>query len=314
MSPDRPSPDPESLRERVAYHAYAFMERVAMSAPERAGRGVFAALGSVAHRVAPGVRGTVAANLARVVGQPPDSDLVRAATREAFDLYARYWYETFRARALSPEELLKRFRLAGLENVDRALEAGLGAILPLPHMGNWDVAGQFVAQSGYRLISVAEDLRPRRLADLFLRHREALGMEILMLEGRGTSIRLAQLLAENAVVALVADRNLAARGVEVEMFGAARSMPAGPALLSLSTGAPMLPSYVWTTEDGWFCRIGEPLEIERTGVMREDVTALTRLLASEFERCIAARPTDWHMFQPAWPDGRPSQRIRPAPG
>jgi lauroyl/myristoyl acyltransferase len=30
------------------------------------------------------------------------------------------------------------------------------------------------------------------------------------------------------------------------------------------------------------------------------VTALTRRMAAEFERAIAARPVDWHMFQPAW--------------
>jgi lauroyl/myristoyl acyltransferase len=46
--------------------------------------------------------------------------------------------------------------------------------------------------------------------------------------------------------------------------------------------------------------VSAPLEIERTGNMRQDVTALTRLLAAEWERGIAAKPTDWHMFQPAW--------------
>jgi lauroyl/myristoyl acyltransferase len=42
------------------------------------------------------------------------------------------------------------------------------------------------------------------------------------------------------------------------------------------------------------------LEIERTGDMRQNVTALTHLIAMAFERHIAASPTDWHMFQPAW--------------
>jgi lauroyl/myristoyl acyltransferase len=39
--------------------------------------------------------------------------------------------------------------------------------------------------------------------------------------------------------------------------------------------------------------------------MREDVAALSRLMAERFERAIAAKPTDWHMFQPAW-DGSAS--------
>jgi KDO2-lipid IV(A) lauroyltransferase len=84
------------------------------------------------------------------------------------------------------------------------------------------------------------------------------------------------------------------------MFGRIRRLPPGPALLSLSTGAPLLSCPTYTTDDGWLCRISEPLEIERTGNMREDVTALTRLLAADWERGIAAKPTDWHMFQPAW--------------
>jgi phosphatidylinositol dimannoside acyltransferase len=84
------------------------------------------------------------------------------------------------------------------------------------------------------------------------------------------------------------------------MFGATRRVPAGPALLSLSSGAPLVVCPVYTRDDGWEVRIGEPLEIQRSGVMREDVAALSRLMAERFERAIAAKPTDWHMFQPAW--------------
>jgi lauroyl/myristoyl acyltransferase len=45
-----------------------------------------------------------------------------------------------------------------------------------------------------------------------------------------------------------------------------------------------------------------PLGIEATGNRRADVSALTTRMAEEFERAIAAAPTDWHMFQPAWED------------
>jgi KDO2-lipid IV(A) lauroyltransferase len=293
----------ETLSERIAYRKYWAMERIALSLPEPAGRGLLSAVGWLTFRTMPGVRATVAANLARVLGLPPHSELVRAATREAFSLYARYWYDTFRARTMSPGEVKERFRIEGLDNVDRALERGTGAILALPHMGNWDMAGRFMVLSGYRLVSVAEDLRPKRLADLFLRHREALGIEILVLSSAArTGARLARLLSEGSLVALVADRDLTGRGVEVEMFGAPRKLPAGPALLSLSTGAPLMTAPVYTRGNGWLCQISEPIEIERTGVTRDDVTALTRRLAAEFERAIAASPVDWYMFQPAWED------------
>ncbi len=103
------------------------------------------------------------------------------------------------------------------------------------------------------------------------------------------------------MVALVADRDLSGRGVEVEMFGATRRIPAGPGLLSITTGAPILVCSSYTTDDGWLVRIGRPLEAPRTGNTRADVAALSRSMAAEFERAISARPPDWHMFQQAWP-------------
>ena len=76
-------------------------------------------------------------------------------------------------------------------------------------------------------------------------------------------------------------------------------MPAGPALLALSAGAPLISGPTYTTRDGWV-EVLTPVSIERTGRRKEDVIALTQALATAFERAIAAAPPDWHMFQPAW--------------
>jgi phosphatidylinositol dimannoside acyltransferase len=291
----------ETPKERLVLWSFRLAAWLARTLPERAGRRVFDASGRLAYRLLPGVRGTVAANQAMVLGLEPGSDLVVSATKEAFSLYARYWFDTFRARILPVAELNARTVTEEIENIDRALERGKGCITVLPHMGNWDMAGRWLAAHDYRIASVAEELRPRKLFELFLEHREALGMRIIPLSKDGhVGQQLGSLLAQNWIVALVADRDLTGRGVEVMMFGAPRKLPAGPALLSLSTGAPLLVCPVWTTDNGWKIRIGAPLEMRRTGDTRADVTALTRRMAVEFERAIASRPVDWHMFQPAW--------------
>jgi lauroyl/myristoyl acyltransferase len=275
-----------------------------MRVPEGLGRFTFDGVAHLAHRMLPAVRATVTANQARVIGRPVDDPLVAAATEEAFELYARYWFDTFRVRAMPHDEVRRRTLMEDLKYIDEALAAGTGCITVLPHMGNWDVAGHWLAISGYPLASVAEELKPPRLFDLFLRHREALGMHIVPLIG-GTHVgqQLAGLLKDDWIVALVADRDLSGRGVEVEMFGATRRIPAGPALLSISTGAPLMVCPTWTRPEGWAVRIGRPLELERTGETKADVVALTRLMAAEFERAIATHPPDWHMFQPAWAPG-----------
>lgn len=272
-----------------------------MSLPERIGRCMFEAFAHLAYHALPGVRATVAANQARVVGLEVDDERVRVSTIEAFELYARYWFDTFRIRVLPPDEVNRRTQMIEIEHIDQALEAGSGCICVLPHMGNWDLAGHHLAINGYRIASVAEELKPRRLFELFLAHREQLGVRIVPLsEGTHVGTQLAGLLKDNWVVALVADRDLSGRGIEVEMFGAPRRVPAGPALLSLSTGAPLLVCPTYTTPHGWIVRIGRPIQIERSGTIRTDVTTLTRAMAAEFERAISARPADWHMFQPAW--------------
>ena len=292
----------ESPRERIAYWGYAGAQTLAQRLSESTGRRVFRWLAHLAHATLPGVRATVAANQARVLGQPVDAASVQAATREAFELYGRYWFETFRLPMMTAAQVGKRFDMKGLENIDAAMEAGTGIIAALPHMGNWDAPGTWLDRHGYRVAAVAEELKPARLLELFVRHRETIGIHVIPLSANANvGQQVARLLGENWIVALVADRDLGGRGVEVEMFGATRRLPAGPALLSLSTGAPLVVAPVFTTEDGWACRIGPPLHIDRTGELRADIVTLTRRMAAEFERAIAAHPTDWHMFQPAWP-------------
>jgi lauroyl/myristoyl acyltransferase len=301
VTDEQESGQKNDLRTRFGTLQYTSMERIAMRWPAPVAKAVFKAYGSIARRVAPGSAHIVADNLSRVLGRPAGSELVQAATREAFDLYARYWYDTFRSRVMTKEELNRRFVMHDIENIDRAVDAGRGALLVLPHLGNWDLAGHYVVSKGYKVCAVAERLENQRVFDLFLRHREELGMKILALDsGARVGPQLLELLADNWLIALVADRDLSGRGVDVEMFGATRKLPAGPALLSLTSGAPLMVAPVYTTETGWDCRIGRPLEVERSGEMRADVTALTHLMAQEFERVIAAKPTDWHMFQPAW--------------
>ena len=314
MRTDKEQPSrgkPESGRERLAYAGFAAMERLAMALPERPGRALFERAGVAAFRVFTGARRTVEANLAHVLGEPPGSPIVEAAAKEVFRSYGRYWFDSFHVRVLPDHEVLERFRIEGVEHIDHAVEGGRGAVLALPHMGNWDVAGHWLYLKGYRMVAVAEQLRPRALYELFYRHRVALGMQIVPLaERRALGEELARRLAANELLTLVADRAIRGRGVEVEMFGATRPLPAGPAALSITTGSPLMPAAIYEDDGGWRCVIGRPLSVEPTGDRRADVAALTRALAAEFERAIAAAPTQWHMLQPAWPERRHGARTR----
>lgn len=297
--PFKPDHDTVAL---ASYRALAWAGR---TLPLHTGRVLADAAGTAAFHLLPSVRAVVSENQAQVLGRDADDPLVRASTREAFRSYARYWFDSFHAARFTPEQLASMCEADEGKWVDEALEAGTGAILALPHAGNWDVPAPWARDvAGWPIVSVAEELNPPELFDLFVSNREAMGLEIIPLTGSTRAGKeLGKAIADNKVVALVADRDIAGNGIEVTMFGRTRTMPAGPALLALSTGAPLLPTCIYETEEGgWKFVIEPPLTVEETGDRRTDVTALTRALASRFEAFIAACPSGWHMFQPGWPE------------
>lgn len=292
----------ETLRESIAFHLYRAVAWLGRTLPEGPGRRAFRRAGLLAFELAPDTRAVVARNLSQVLGRRPGDPVVRTATREAFASYARYWFDSFRFAIEPPEAVARRFEAVGAHHLWQALDAGRGAIVALPHIGNWDAAGPWLRALGRPATAVAEQLRPQRLYDLFVENRTSFGVEVLGLGDPGLGRMLASRLGSGSIVALVADRDLTGRGVEVSMFGRIRRLPAGPALLSLTTGAPLLVTPVFQTDDGWRCVMTPPLQIDPSGDRRADVRALTQRMADEFERSIAAAPSDWHMFQPAWQD------------
>jgi len=293
----------ETFSEITGYYTYALAEWAATHLPESLGRGIFRGLGALAFRFSTGARDVVSANLAQVLGRPADSPIVRAAVRESFDRYAVFWHETFRIRVLDEREFDSRVSSEGVERVHEAIDEGRGAIVVSAHLGNWDVVASWAARlRGFRVMAVTEALRPKRLMDLFTRHREELGISVVTLEDGTEALRkLRKHLEGNGVVAIVADRDLSGKGVKVEMFGRPLQLPAGPAYLSLVTGAPIVCISSVSYGGRWRFRVGEYLRTEPTGDRRADIQALTEAMASELERAISAFPTEWHMFQPAWP-------------
>jgi KDO2-lipid IV(A) lauroyltransferase len=241
-------------------------------------------------------------NLRRVVGKAMPDDEFVALSRRAMRSYARYWLEFFRLPRLGEQRIVGRMAVGGKEHLDAAMAAGRGAILALPHSGNWDHAGAWVAFQGYPFTTVAERLKPESVFDRFVGVRQRLGMEVLALTGNDRNVYavLLQRLREGKLVCLVTERDMSGSGVEVSFFGEPMTMPAGPASLALATGAALLPVCVWFTDDGWRGVIRPPIEPPADGDRRAKIAAMTQRLADIFACEIAKHPQDWHMLQRLW--------------
>ncbi len=220
---------------------------------------------------------------------------------QAMRSYMRYWCDTFRFPDWSKEKTVGTVQVTNEHLLLDAIAAKTGVIVALPHAGNWDHAGAYFCANGIQLVTVAERLKPEKLFLKFLEYRQAMGMEVLPLDGRVLDT-LTDRLNAGALVALVADRDLSRSGIDVEFFGGPARMPAGPALLALRTKAPLITAYVSYTETGIHIDFNNVV-LPTSGSDTEKVEEIVQMTAKYFERGISDNPEDWHMLQRIWIDG-----------
>jgi len=226
---------------------------------------------------------------------------------EAMRSYMRYWCDTFRLPDWSKKRILETVTVTNEQLLIDAIEAKTGVIVAVPHAGNWDHAGAYFCAKGIRLVTVAERLKPEKLFLRFLAYREAMGMEVLPLDGRVLNT-LEERLNQGALVALVSDRDLSRSGIEVDFFGGTARMPAGPALLALRTKAPLITAFVSYTDTGVHIEFRNII-LPSSGDENSKVKEIVQMTAQYFEDGISESPEDWHMLQRIWIDGDFKERA-----
>jgi KDO2-lipid IV(A) lauroyltransferase len=260
--------------------------------------------GKIAMRVMDGRREMVARHQRRAGRARRTPAQIDAAVAGAFDSYARYWYELLRLPlAVRRGEVPAHFTIKGYEHILHGLEAGNGVILALPHLGGWEYAAAWMAHEGHRMLAVVEPLEPPELYDWFAAQRRTIGLDIVPL-GPGALAELLAAFRDNRIVCLLSDRDLSGDGVTVRFFGEETSLPGGPAVLSLRSGATLLAAAVYFRPDGNHAAVVRPVPAERAGRLRDDVARITQALADEFEALIRVAPEQWHLMQPNWPSDR----------
>ena len=234
----------------------------------------------------------------------------RRRVAATFEWYARYYVESFELPELRRDVIDDGFGYQGVGAIEDAVRSGTGPILVLPHLGTWEWAGWWLSLvPGYRVSVVVEPLDPPEVFDWFVELRESIGMNVIPI-GPEVISEVTKAIKRGDVVCLLSDRDLGGGGVPVDFFGERTRLPAGPAILSLRTGAALIPAAVFW-RDGYRHGLARPpLDTARQGRFRDDVTRLVQAYADELENLIRLAPEQWHLMQPNWPSdyealGRP---------
>ncbi len=212
--------------------------------------------------------------------------------------YMRYWCDTFRIHRWSSSRIASTVTTSRDDLLRSPMHEGRGVVIALPHSGNWDHAGAYFCNEGFPLVTVAEVLKPEKLFKRFLTYREEMGFEVLGLDSRAF-LTLVKRARERRLIALVADRDLSASGIKVDFFGRTAKMPAGPAVLAIKEGLPLVAAHVSYTVSGIHIDF-QSIEVSSLENEGERVAETVQNLATAFEKGISGRPEDWHMLQRIW--------------
>ena len=288
------------MKDSLSALAYFAGWRLVRTLPEKMAYRLFSSIGRRAVKVNGKSVQRLRSNLSRVKPELSQSELDDLVAR-SFNSYMRYWCDTFRIQDWSVERIQRSVTLNNGHLLIDAVQTGKGVVVALPHSGNWDHAGAYFCSIGLPLVTVAERLKPEALFQKFLAYRSSMGFEVLSLDSR-SFVTLLKRAREKRLIALVADRDLSRSGVDVQFFGHPSRMPAGPALLAIKTGIPLVVAHVSYKPIGIhidFTEVHIPVE----GSESEKISATVQACADLFAKGIAQHPEDWHMLQRIWIDG-----------
>jgi KDO2-lipid IV(A) lauroyltransferase len=222
-------------------------------------------------------------------------------TKDGMRSYLRYWFDTFRLNKWSKSRIIETTFVVRENLLRDPIETKEGCIIALPHAGNWDHAAAYFCSTGIPLTAVVEKLKPEAIFKKFLAYRQSIGIEAISHKEKTIPI-LMERLNQGKLIALVADRDMSRNGIEVNFIGGIAKMPAGPAILAIKTGSPLVTAYIRYLDKGIELTFDETIKLPVAGTEEEQIKIVTQSMADNFAKRIKDSPVDWHMLQRIWVD------------
>ena len=165
--------------------------------------------------------------------------VARASMRNLVYLGVEFFFTT---RLITPATWRRHIRLHGLGGTIRILlERKSGAIFVTGHFGNWEVVGYAMATLGFPSVSIARRLDNPYVDEYVFGVRARTGQTVL--DKKGASRTVPEVLAEKGAVAFVADQDAGRKGAFVDFFGRKASTYKMIALMAMQHGAPIIVGY-----------------------------------------------------------------------
>ena len=261
--------------------------------------GLGAFLGWLWYRLVPIRRGVARRNLALAFPDWPSQKRAQVL-RASFINLGQTAMEFLRIPRLSHTQADELITHVGWEHYEAALAHGRGVIVVTAHFGNFDLLACAEALRGVPLHVVTRKQHMSGVNRFWMETRSRCGLGFI--PDKRAAFQILKLLRAGQVVALVIDQHMPpGKGIPVPFFGVEASTTQAPAVLSLTTGAPILKATIERLPNGRHrVLIEPPLSHPGTGNRADDVFQLTLRLNQWLEDRVTARPDHWLWIHRRW--------------
>lgn len=266
--------------------------------PLRVAQAWGASVGVLGFRLSKRYRDVADRNLQWAFGDTLDTRQRRAMIRHVFVNFGRATLGEFlKAPFLAPNALRQLVRADSYAPIEALLARGKGLILVTAHFGNWELLARRAVLEGFAVTVVArqgDDPQFNVLTDWL---RENGGYEV---HARGASPRLLlQRLKQNKIVAILPDQK--SDDVFVPFFGKLAGTVAGPAVLALKTGAPIVPMFCPRLPGGTYEVVICPeINTQPTGDAKADTQRIMAEINQAVEDMVRRYPDQWLWLHDRW--------------
>lgn len=248
------------------------------------------------------IRNNTRSNVRHVLGPDASERDVDRIARQCARNTGRYYADVVGMHRMDARKFYEHdLVLEGIDYIREAQAAGRGVVLASAHYANPEFAVQGLAAVGIQVFALVEPLQPPELGRLMWNLRRVHGHIYEPVSFAAVKKALAWLRA-GGVVAILIDRDIQNRGMELELCGAKARFPTGAIDLALRTNAVVMPG--WVKRTGGFkvhAMIGPPLQLVRTGNNEEDLRVNSAALLKLFEQHLKDDPGQWGVLDKIWP-------------
>ena len=255
--------------------------------------------GLIAFRVVRKARQQTEQNLSRAFGWSSDHPRLARTAREVFVNAGKNLADLILLPRLNAANVHQLIKVSGRHHIDEALALGRGLIGITGHIGNWELMAAGLALQGYPLNAVARQVYDQRLDRILNDLRKNANVRGI---SRDTGVKeMIRVLRKGEILGILMDQDSSVRGVFVPFFDRPAHTPAGPVMLAMKTGAPILPMAIHRQRDEtYLVTVKPPLDMRYTGDREKDLLSNTAACTRALESFIRQEPSQWVWMHNRW--------------